>query len=337
VNHQYAQGVYEARLTVDDSASHGGAGLSDVAPPIRIVAGNRRPTATITSPSAGQTYNAGDVLTYSGTGDDPEEGAIPCLRFTWYAELHHDQHTHPAFGPVQGRCTDSFTFPTMGETSPDVWYRIHLTVQDTGLPIGATATLSGQQVLDVTPNRSFMTFQSVPLPDLELSLDTTPFTPPRTVQGVVGLLRDVGAPALQRGSDGKHYWWVSWSDGMAREHQISTPATDTTFTAAFECAIGEVQQLTVDKSGTGLTIHWSAPAIDACVTTTVNQYKIYSAATAGPGLPPGGFPNDPGFTLIGTTSLESFDYVLPNPGDEYFLVVAVGANGLDGVVGHYGF
>jgi len=336
-SHTYTQGVYEARLTVDDSPSHGGNGLTDVSPPIRIVAGNQKPTATITSPSGGLMYNAGDVIAYSGTGNDPEEGAIPCSQFVWFAHFRHDAHTHPAFGPVQGRCSDSFTIPTMGETSPNVGYRIYLTVEDTGLPMGAEATLSDRQYVEIFPNKSFMTFESMPLPDLELNLDTIPFTPPKTVEGVVGILREVGASARQQGSDGKYYWWVSWSDGMNREHQVSTPPTDTTFTATFECALGEVEQLTVDKSGPGLRINWSPPVIDSCVTTTVNQYRIHSAPTARPGMPPGSFPDDPGFTQIGTSNSESFKYVAPSSGDEYFLVTAVGGNTLEGVAGHYGF
>lgn len=335
--HTYAQGVYSARLTVDDGPSHGGDGLADVSPPVRIVSGNQRPTAKITGPTVGLLYNAGDVIAYSGTGTDPEEGVVPCSQFVWYAHFHHGEHTHPAFGPNQGSCSDSFTIPTTGETAPDVWYRIYLAVEDTGLPIGDEATLSDLQYVEIFPNKSFMTFESAPLPDLELSLDTTSFTPPITLQGVVGILRQVGAPALQLGSDGKHYWWESWSDGMGREHVISTPPTDTTFTATFECALEEAEQLAVDKSGPGLVLRWLPPVIDGCVTTTVAQYRVYSSPTARPGTPPGDFPADPEFAQIGTSGSESFDYPAPAVGDEYFLVTPVGANSLEGVAGHYGF
>jgi glucose/arabinose dehydrogenase len=337
LEHSYAQGVYDARLTVDDGPSHGGVGLADVSPPIRIVAGNRTPSGTITSPGANQTYSAGVALAYSGTGTDPEEGAIPCSRFTWYVEQRHAGHVHPALGPLQGSCSGSFVVPVIGATSPDVSYRIALTVADTGVPIGPLAVLTGQHSIEVFPELSSMTFASAPLADLELGLDGSPFTAPRTVQGVVGLLRGIEAPPLQRGSDGKYWWWASWSDGLARDHEVATPAVDTTFTATFECALGEVRDLVVEKSGAGLTLRWTPPAPDPCVQTSVAGYRIWSASTPRPAAPPGSFPVDPAFTSIGTSSTESFAYAAPSAGHEFFLVTAVGANTLEGPAGHYGF
>ena len=337
LEHSYAQGVYEARLTVDDGPSHGGVGLADVSPPIRVVAGNRRPAAAITSPGGAETYSAGEVLAFSGTCADAEEGAVPCSRFTWTVELLHAGHAHPALGPLQGSCGGPFVVPTRGETSPDVSYRIGLTVADTGAPIGPQAVLSGQQSIEVLPNLSLMTFASAPLADLELRLDGAGFSAPHTVRGVVGMLREVGAAPLQRGSDGNYWWWASWSDGLAREHAVATPAIDTTFTATFECALGEVRQLRVNKSGAGLLLHWTAPASDPCVQTSVAGYRVYAASTPQPAAPPGSFPADPAFTLIGTSSVESFAYAAPGTGNEFFLVTAVGSNTLEGPAGHYGF
>ena len=336
LDHSYAQGVYEARLTVDDGPSHGGSGLADVSPPIRVVAGNRPPQATIAGPTSGATYTAGAAIAFSGAGADEEEGAIPCSRFTWYVEQRHAGHMHPALGPLQGSCNGSFLVPARGETSPDVSYTIRLTVADTGVPIGPAAVLSSEQSIEVLPELSLVTLESAPPPDLALGLDDVAVAAPRTVQSVVGMLREVGAPALQRGSDGKYWWWSSWSDGLAREHVVATPAIDTTFTATFECALGEVRELRVDKSGAGLALSWSAPAPDPCVHTNAAGYRVYSAPTPRPAAAPGTFPADPAFALVGTSSVESFEYASPSAGDEFFLVTAVGANALEGPAGHYG-
>ena len=49
----------------------------------------------------------------------------------------------------------------------------------------------------------------------------------------------------------------------------------------------------------------------------------------------GSFPLDPAYTLVGSTGQTAFAYS-PAADERYFLVVAVGTDELDGVVGHYG-
>ena len=83
-----------------------------------------------------------------------------------------------------------------------------------------------------------------------------------------------------------------------------------------------------------IRLEWDAVS-DICLTTTVDPYRIYAATTARPAVGLGDFPDDPGFELIGTTSLTSFTY-LPLPEHQYYLVVAVGTDLRDGLVGHYG-
>ncbi|HEV7912365.1 MAG TPA: Ig-like domain-containing protein, partial [Albitalea sp.] len=56
---------------------------------------NQPPVATIQSPSAGQTFRAGQTVSFSGSASDPEDGSVPATRLTWWADLHHDTHTHP--------------------------------------------------------------------------------------------------------------------------------------------------------------------------------------------------------------------------------------------------
>ena len=80
------------------------------------------------------TYHGGDVIQYSGTGTDADDGNLPASAFTWQVDFHHDTHTHPFIPAFSGTTSGTFTIPTTGEVATDVWYRIHLTVKDsTGL------------------------------------------------------------------------------------------------------------------------------------------------------------------------------------------------------------
>ena len=52
-----------------------------------------------------------------------------------------------------------------------------------------------------------------------------------TITGVVGIERDLGA--ADQNFNGRKYRFTSWSDGGAAMHTISTPASNTTYTATF--------------------------------------------------------------------------------------------------------
>src|SRR6185436_5195720 len=62
-----ANGTYPVSLTVSDGSKTGTA-------TVPITVGNRSPTGVITSPVDEAKYNAGDVISYGGTGTDPENG-----------------------------------------------------------------------------------------------------------------------------------------------------------------------------------------------------------------------------------------------------------------------
>ncbi len=113
-----------------------GSALSNDA--LLTVSANRQPSATITQPSASTLYG-GDLIAYSGTGTDPDEGALPASAFTWQVDFHHDSHSHPFMPATSGASSGSFTIATTGETSPNVWSRIYLTVHDSA---GLTRTTS---------------------------------------------------------------------------------------------------------------------------------------------------------------------------------------------------
>ncbi len=205
------------------------------------VTSNTAPTATITQPANGSLYAAGDVITYAGTGTDAQDGTLPASAFTWQVDFGHDTHFHPFIAATSGSTGGSFQIPTSGETSANVYYRITLTVRDSG---GLTNTT----YIDIRPHTSTITLASQPS-GLQLTLDGQPVITPLSVLGVQGITRQLGAPSPQVGS-GRKWTFVSWSDGEAATHSIATQSANTTYTATYQDAgpAGPVQQ----DSTTGL-------------------------------------------------------------------------------------
>jgi hypothetical protein len=149
---------------------------------------------------------------------------LPASRFTWQVDFHHDTHVHPFIPATSGMTGGSFVIPTTGETAANVWYRIHLTVTDSGGLAHSTFT-------DVVPRKSTFTLATSPA-GLQLTLDGQPLVAPQSIQGVVGIQRTLGVVSPQTVGT-TTYEFVSWSDGGAATHTIATPASDTTYTATF--------------------------------------------------------------------------------------------------------
>src|SRR5690242_1710914 len=122
--HTYrSPGLFTARLTVND-----GRGGSQSAT-VQISVGNRAPVPTIISPSGTFLFKVGDVVTYSGSASDPEDGAIPASGLSWTLMLYHCSgttcHTHP-FITSTGE-SGSFTVSDHGD---EVFFDITLTATD---------------------------------------------------------------------------------------------------------------------------------------------------------------------------------------------------------------
>jgi len=200
---------------------------------------NQRPTPTITLPVAGTPHSAGETINYAGTGTDPEDGDLPASAFTWQVDFHHADHVHPFMPPTSGAASGSFMVPTLGETSADVFYRIYLTVTD-------SITLTKTTFRDILPRTATMTLATTPA-GLQLMMDGQPVTTPVSIVGVAGIIRTLGivAPQAQGGS---FYEFDSWSDGGGATHDIPTPASDTTYTAAFR----DIQPFQQDPGPDGL-------------------------------------------------------------------------------------
>jgi glucose/arabinose dehydrogenase len=186
---------------------------------------DKPPTAQILTPVSGTTYFGGMVVNYSGSASDFEDGDLPASAFTWQVDFHHADHIHPFIAARTGNKKGSFTIPTRGETSANVYYILTLKVID-------SAGLSKTIVRNILPQKAKMTFVTQPAA-LKISLDgQAPRLTPFTVTGVVGIVRSIAAPTPQI-LNGTSYIFQAWSDGGARSHEISTRSVDTTYAAKF--------------------------------------------------------------------------------------------------------
>lgn len=185
------------------------------------VISNSVPTANIMV--SADVYSAGDTIDYWGTGTDPEDGTLPPGALTWRVDFHHDTHFHPFVSDTSGE-SGSFTIPTLGETSANVWYRIHLTVRD-------SSGFTSSSFVDVLPNTVNLDFETDP-PGLQVRVDGPPATTPASIEGVVGLQRTIGVVSPQT-LNNQTYVFSSWAHGGPATQDIHTPTADATYVANY--------------------------------------------------------------------------------------------------------
>ena len=212
-----SQGTYTATLRVTDPV-----GASDT-DSVTITVGNTAPTATINLPAAGTTWQVGDVITFSGSATDAQEGTLPASALTWQLTMQHcpsNCHSH-IIQTYEGTASGSFTAPDHEYPS---YLELKLTATDTG-------GLTGTKTLRLDPRTVVLTFQTIP-GGLQVAVNGTQAqaTFSRTV--IVGSSNTVSAISPQT-KGRKIYAFQSWSDGGAQTHTIVAPAAATTYSARF--------------------------------------------------------------------------------------------------------
>jgi glucose/arabinose dehydrogenase/PKD repeat protein len=247
-NHTYSGvGSYTATLTVSDG--RGGSNARSFA-----ISVGSPPTATITLPAQGALYSAGDAVAFSGSATNASGAALPGSAFSWTVLFHHDSHTHPALGPLTGVQSGAFMIPRTGHPEHTVFYRIYLTVTD-------ASGLQTQVTRDVSPRKSQVTV-ATNVAGAHILLDGQPQVAPHTFTSVVGVQRSIDVPSPQTVA-GQNYAFSQWSDGGARNHVITAPATDHTYTATLTPATtppdGRPRALASAVSRTAVTLTWAPP------------------------------------------------------------------------------
>jgi PKD repeat protein len=211
------QGSYTATLRVTDPD-----GASDT-DSVTITVGNTAPTATITLPTAGTSWQVGTVVNFSGSATDAQDGALPPSALNWDLVLQHcpsNCHSHP-LQSFAGVASGSFTAPDHDYPS---YLELRLTATDSG---GLTHTAT----VRLDPRTVVLTFQTNP-GGLELTVNGTSAKATFSRTMIVGSSNTLIAPTPQT-KGRKSYSFQSWSDGGAQTHNIVAPATATTYTARF--------------------------------------------------------------------------------------------------------
>jgi PKD repeat protein len=218
-SHVYTDpGTYTARLVVTDRR-----GATSAPASVTIAANNTPPVPTISTPPAGTTWRVGDVIGFSGSASDAQDGALPAADLRWGLRIEHcpsNCHTH-SIQSWEGVASGSFV-------APDHEYPSYLV-----LTLTATDSegLSGSSSVRLDPRTVTLSFTSNPS-KAKLTVGgvtgTTTFT--RTV--IVGSSVSISAVTPQR-IRGKDHVFSSWSDGGAQTHTIVAPSGPTTYSATF--------------------------------------------------------------------------------------------------------
>jgi glucose/arabinose dehydrogenase/regulation of enolase protein 1 (concanavalin A-like superfamily) len=187
---------------------------------------NTLPVPTIISPGPNTLYRAGDVINFSGTATDNEDGRIPPSGMTWRVEFHHGTHFHDGPPVADGVAIGSFTIPASGETATNVFYRLLLTVTD-------SHGLSSTTFVDLYPLTSYITLKSNP-PGLKLNLDYQPYTTPKTLKFVEGMTIALSGNWWEdQLLNGVSYRFEGWAHGGALQQGVLVPADNVTYTGNF--------------------------------------------------------------------------------------------------------
>jgi glucose/arabinose dehydrogenase len=180
------------------------------------------PTPTISQPLGTFRFKVGDVINYSGSATDPEDGTVPAGSLSWRIVLFHCPggtcHQHP-FTTGSGT-TGTFTAPDHGD---DSYFVITLTATD-------TAGLTGTTSVTIQPQTVQLTLNTSPT-GLQVVYGGLSATAPATFTTTVGSTHTIYAPSPQ-GS----LTFTGWSDGAAQQHNVVVGSTNVTFVASFGSA-----------------------------------------------------------------------------------------------------
>jgi len=228
-------GSYTARLRVTDAR-----GESDTAS-VSIQASNEAPTATILLPQPTNEWHVGETISFSGRGDDPDEGSLPGSSLSWDLVVHHcetDGSCHQHLIQTYNAASGSFTAPDHEYPS---WLELRLTATDQ-FGVGDTTSV------ELQPELVDLTFDTQP-PGLEVSYFGEPQITPFAETLIVGATVEVSTPATQ-----SQLVYQSWSNGGPRVQTFSAPATATTYTATFAATPTVVDDTAITQEDTNVTI-----------------------------------------------------------------------------------
>jgi Concanavalin A-like lectin/glucanases superfamily/PA14 domain len=258
-------GTYHYRVTAEDAAGNVGPPSSQVSATVV----NNPPTASIATPPATTTWKVGDVISFSGSASDPEQGTLPASALSWTLILHHcpsNCHTHTV-QTWTGVASGSFT-------APDHDYPSHLELRLTATDSGGQ---SDSESVELQPQTVALSFATEPS-GLQLVVGSASQAAPFTRTVIVGSQNSISAPTPQS-LGGTPYAFSSWSDGGAQTHNITAPAAPATYTATYAEGTPPDAPTGLAASVTGSTVNlsWNAASDNVGVT----HYNLHRSTTSG--------------------------------------------------------
>lgn len=183
------------------------------------------PVATISSPAAGNLWRVGDLVALSGSGTDPEDGALNGSALRWEASVVHNTHQHPDFYFGSG-ANGTFEYPDHGDNS---YVELCLVAADSD-------GQEGTDCVDVQPELSTYAFRT-DVAGLTLTYNGESKAVPFDVEVPVGGNRLIAAPWLQG-----DYVFDGWSIGGQAAQQVTIAGGDRTLTARYVPLPGPVEE-----------------------------------------------------------------------------------------------
>ena len=237
-------GVHTITASVQDSG--GLQGFDSIGLTV-VVAGNTPPVATIDTPLPGTLWTVDELVAYSGTGTDAEDGPLPPSALAWNVEITHNDHTHVDYHASQG-ASGQFPYPDHDDNS---FLTLCLTVIDSA---GAQDEAC-QDLLPLTATYSFHTDPS----GLDLTYNALTQTTPFSHDIPVGATRLIAAPSPQGTQE-----FLEWSIGGDAAQQILIDAAGASLTATYNSAPSVTILSPADGSvfAEGLPIAFGASASD---------------------------------------------------------------------------
>jgi hypothetical protein len=161
-------------------------------------------------------YSVDEIISFSGTASDPEEGVLPAAQLEWEVLLHHNQHVHGDFLRVTGSA-GSFVAPDHGDNTS---ITICLTARD-------SQGLSATSCRNIAPRTVVYRFETIPS-GLEIVYEGLERTTPFSVETIVGARQLISTQPIQARRS-----FSTWSQGGAWEQVLTIGGDALTLTATF--------------------------------------------------------------------------------------------------------
>ena len=210
------------KYSVDVSYGVGQTIAESYAATLSYIESNLKPLSVIASPANFSTYAMGENIALSGSGNDPETGAISGDNLNWLVRYFRNgvQVSSTQLGSGFSRV---FQIPISTETGVSVFYRIFLVAKD---PVGERDT-TWRDILPRTRTISFVTNPAA----LQIGLNGQTIASPSNPVLIEGSVNQISVPSPQSG-----LYFQNWSIGGNRSQNYVVPNSNQTITASLIAA-----------------------------------------------------------------------------------------------------